>query len=66
MLYPPDLNSELDRALDALKKIVLEGLDHGYFECSIRCEKANSDKRILIITAGKSHKFSIAPEDLKH
>jgi hypothetical protein len=66
MSYPADLNTELDRALDALKKIVLEGLDHGYFECSIRCEKANGDRRILTITAGKSHKFSIAPEDLKH
>ena len=31
MFYPPDVNSELDRALYSLKKIVLEGLDHGYF-----------------------------------
>jgi hypothetical protein len=66
MLDPPDVKSELDRALHALKKIVLDGLDHGYFECSIRCEKANSDKRNLTIIAGKSLKFSIAPEDLQH
>ena len=65
MLHPPDLNSELNRALRTLKEVVLEGLDHGYFEYSIRCEKANADKRILIIIAGKSHKFSIAPEELK-
>ena len=52
--------------MHTLKKIVLEGLDHGYFECSIRCEKANGDKRILMITAGKSYRFSIPPEDLKH
>ena len=66
MLYPPDLHSELDRALHTLKKTVLEGLDHGYFEYSIRCEKTNGNKRILTITAGMSHRFSIPPEDLKH
>ena len=64
MLYPPDLNSELDRAFCTLKEVLLEGLKHGHFECSIHCEKANSDKRMLTITAGKSHRFSIPPEDL--
>ena len=65
MFYPADLNSELERALYTLKRILLEGLDHGYFECSIRCERASGDKRSLTITAGKSHKFSIPAEDLK-
>jgi len=66
MLYPPDLHSQLDQALYTLKKIVLEGLDHGYFEYSLRCKTENSNKRILTITAGISYRFSIPPEDLKH
>jgi hypothetical protein len=60
------VNSELGRALDTLKKLVLDGLDYGHFDCSIRIEKENSDKRRLTISAGKSYRFSIPPEDLKH
>jgi hypothetical protein len=65
MSYSQELKTDLDRALNTLKEKVLEGLDDGYFEYSIQCEKASSDTRILIITAGKSHRFSIPPEDLK-
>jgi hypothetical protein len=65
MLLPADLNSELDQALDTLKRLVLEGLDYGHFDCSIRIEMENSGKRRLTISAGKSYRFSISPEDLK-
>ena len=65
MFYPLDVNSELDRALYTLKKLVIDGLGHGYFEFSLRCEVANGGRRSLTIIAGKSHKFSISPEDLK-
>ena len=64
MSYLRDVNSELDRALNTLKIVVLEGLVHGFFEYSIHCEKANGDKRVLTITAGKSYKFLIPPENL--
>jgi hypothetical protein len=40
----------------------VEGLRHGFFECSMACEIGNGGKRQLVIRAGKSHKFTI-PED---
>jgi hypothetical protein len=49
-------------ALTHLEKVVVEGLRHGFFDCSIACEIVNGGKRQLVIRAGKSHKFFI-PED---
>jgi hypothetical protein len=49
-------------ALAHLEKVVVEGLRHGFFECSMACEIGNGGKRQLVIRAGKSHKFTI-PED---
>jgi hypothetical protein len=50
------------KALAHLEKIVLDGLRHGFFNCSIECEIGNGRKRDLVIRAGKAHKFTI-PED---
>jgi hypothetical protein len=41
---------------------VVDGLRHGFFNCSIACEICSGGKRHLVIRAGKSHKFTI-PED---
>jgi hypothetical protein len=49
-------------ALDRLEGLVVEGLKHGFFEYSIACEVGSGGKRQLVISAGKSHKFTI-PED---
>ena len=49
-------------ALACLKQVVLDGLQHGFFDYSIACEIGNGGKRHLVIRAGKSHKFTI-PED---
>jgi hypothetical protein len=49
-------------ALAHLQRIVVEGLLHGFFECSIACEIDGGRKRRLVIRAGKSHRFTI-PED---
>jgi hypothetical protein len=48
--------------LDHLNFIVVDGLRHGFFDCSIACEIVSGGKRLLVIRAGKSHKFTI-PED---
>ena len=59
------LQPHRDRAAEALahlEKIVVDGLRHGFFDCTIACEIANGGKRQLVIRAGKSHKF-IIPED---
>jgi hypothetical protein len=51
-------------ALRHVEKVLLEGLCHGFFECSIACEIVKGGKRQLVIRAGKSHKFVIPEEDL--
>jgi hypothetical protein len=55
---------ELDRALNKLRTIVIEGVNHGYFDCTITCEMVGGRKRKLIIKGGKSEQFTIPAEDL--
>ena len=49
-------------ALAHIEQIVVDGLRHGFFDCSIACEIGSGRKRQLVIRAGKSEKF-IIPED---
>jgi hypothetical protein len=69
MRDPPTLSAspgvhrgQTAEAFAHLEKIVVEGLRHGFFDCSIACEIVSGGKRQLVIRAGKSHKFTI-PED---
>ena len=59
-------HGQLAEALSHLEEAVVEGLRHGFFECSISCEIVSGGKRQLMIRAGKSHKFTIREEDLPH
>jgi hypothetical protein len=56
--------SQITEALAHLEKVVMEGLRHGFFECSITCEIGKGGKRQLVIRAGKSSKFTIPEEEL--
>jgi hypothetical protein len=51
-------------ALERLKHVVLGGLQHGHFRCTISSGIGNHNRRELIIEAGKSHKFTIPVEEL--
>jgi hypothetical protein len=53
-------HGELADALAHIEKIVIEGLKHGHFDYSISCETGTGGRRLLIVKAGKSHKFSIS------
>ena len=53
---------QFDRAMACLEQTILDGLDHGFFDCSITTEVVPGGKRQVMIRAGKSHKF-IIPED---
>ena len=57
-------HGQIAEALAHLEKVVVEGLRHGFFECTIACEIGNGGKRQLVIRAGKSHKFTIPEEEL--
>jgi hypothetical protein len=55
---------QIAEALAHLEKVVVEGLHHGFFDCTIACEIGPGGKRQLVIRAGKSHKFTIPEEEL--
>jgi hypothetical protein len=59
---PRPYHGQMAKAFVLLEKIVVDGLRHGFFNCSIECEIVDGRRRILVIRAGKSHKFYI-PED---
>ena len=55
-------NSSTAGALSHIEKIVVEGIRHGFFDCSITCEITSGGKRQLFVRSGNSYRFMI-PED---
>jgi hypothetical protein len=53
---------QLGEALAQLERMVVDGIRHGFFRCSITCTIHKGGRRELVVEAGKSHKFTI-PED---
>jgi hypothetical protein len=56
---PPAKSGPVREALDLIEVIIVDGLKHGFFDCSITAEIANGGKRHLLIRSGMSHKFTI-------
>jgi hypothetical protein len=54
----------LAEALALIEKLVVDGLKHGHFDYSITCGTGTGGRRLLIVKAGKSHKFSITEPDV--
>ncbi len=61
----PDDAGTLQAALARLQELVLDGLRHGFFDCSVSCEVVQGRKRRLVIKAGKSHQFTIPEDELR-
>jgi hypothetical protein len=57
-------NGEFIRALKKLQQIVIGGLQHGFFECTVTCEIISGQKRRFVIKAGESHQFTIPWEEI--
>jgi hypothetical protein len=51
-------------ALDLVESLIVEGLKHGHFDYSLTCELGTNGRRLLIVKAGKSHKFAIEGNDV--
>ena len=51
-------------AYDRLRQVILEGLKHGHFRCSITSAIGKEKRREFVIEAGKSHKFTRPEHDL--
>jgi hypothetical protein len=60
----PNRLRQVDRALGKLREVVLQGLEHGFFECTVVGEIIQERKRRLLIKAGKSFQFVIAADEL--
>ena len=60
----PDCLRQADQALAKLREIIWQGLEHGYFECTVIGEIIQGQKRRLLIKAGKSFQFVIAADEL--
>ncbi len=63
-LHEPTYGPQLGSALDRLRSLVVEGLQHGFFDCAITCETVTGGKRRLVIRAGKSHQYTIPLDEL--
>ena len=61
---PQDGLRQVDRALGKLREIVLQGLNHGFFECTVLSEIIGQQKRRLLIKAGHSFQFVIEADEL--
>ena len=57
---------QLRKALDQISQIVLDGLRHGHFRCTVASVIGKGNRRDLVIEAGKSHKFTIPEEEVPH
>lgn len=55
---------ECERAFKFLEQVVIGGLRHGFFECTVVCDVIKGKKRRLVIKAGESHQFIIPLEEL--
>ena len=60
----PQRMRQVDRALSQLHDIVVRGLKHGFFECTVSSEIIHERKRRLLIKAGHSFQFVIAVDEL--
>ena len=58
------VSTELGRALRFIEQCIRDGVEHGHFEFTIRCELTNAGRRRLTFACGKSHKFVIGPDEL--
>ena len=61
---PRIYSHSLRSALDLIEVLLVEGIKHGHFDYVITCETGTNGRRLLIVKAGKSHKFSIREAEL--
>ena len=57
---------EFDKLMDELRLILVDGITHGFFAGTISVTATRSDRREVLISAGKTHKYTIKMDDLPH
>lgn len=61
---PRSYSEPVRSALDLIEDLLVEGIRHGHFDYSLTCEMGTNGRRLLIVKAGKSHKFTIEGTDV--
>jgi hypothetical protein len=61
---PHSYSKPVRSALDLVERLLIEGIKHGHFDYSVTCETGTNGRRLLIVKAGKSHKFSVMESDV--
>jgi hypothetical protein len=61
---PRSYSAPVCSALDLIEALLVEGIKHGHFDYAMTCETGTNGRRLLIVKAGKSHKFSIMEPDV--
>ena len=56
---PLSYSEPVRSALDLIEDLLVEGIRHGHFDYSLTCETGTNGRRLLIVKAGKRHKFTI-------
>ncbi len=51
--------NELEQAFRRLNQEVRDGLQHGFFQITVRCELGTGRRRELTLEAGKNYRFVI-------
>jgi hypothetical protein len=57
-------NQELDKLMVELRAILADGIKHGFFGCEISVRTSKANRREVVITCGKSFKYTIRVDDL--
>jgi len=59
-------NSEFDKFMREFRGILIDGIKHGFFAGEITVRTPRSDRREILISVGKSYKYTIKIDDLPH
>ena len=63
-MCPDTEGRQMKDLLTQVEREIRAGLNHGFFEMSIRGEIGREGRRQVTILSGKSHKFTVPADDL--
>jgi hypothetical protein len=61
---PGSTDCEFNKIMDELRLILRDGIEHGFFHAEISVSIPRADRREVVISAGKSHKYTIRTDEL--
>jgi len=55
---------EFTKLMEKLRMILIDGIEHGFFNAEISVTTTQQGRRQILISAGKSFKYTIKTDDL--